>query len=84
MNDEHVIYYNWLADSTTILHICNMYNAFITYEPIEPIPAIGVSNIRAHMKGCGSIQIKSHCNNHKYTLILENVLHVPENSNTVT
>ena len=83
MNDERVIYYDWLADSTTTSHICNAHDAFITYVPIEPIPVMGVGNIRAHAKGRGSIRIKSHCDDHEYTLILENVLHVPENSNNL-
>ena len=83
MNDERVIYYDWLADSVTTLHICNARDAFITYVPIEPIPVMGVGNIRAHAKGRGSVKIKSHCDDHEYTLILENVLHVPENSNNL-
>ena len=73
MNNEHVIYYDWLADSVTMSHIYNAYNAFITYKPIKPIPVMGVGNIGAHIKGHGSVLIESHCDNadnHEYCYIL--------------
>jgi len=36
-NDEHVLYYNWLADLATTSHICNNHKAFITYSPIKNV-----------------------------------------------
>ena len=83
MNDEHILYYDWLADSTTMLHICNAREAFIDYESIVPIPVVGVGNIKAHTKGRESVKIQSYCDGHMYTLQLENVLHVPGNSNNL-
>lgn len=83
MNDERVIYYDWLADSATTSHICNARDAFITYHPIDPTPVVGVGNIKAHAKGRGSVQIQSHCNGHTYILQLEDVLHVPGNRNNL-
>ena len=83
MNDEHVLYYDWLADSATTSHICNAREAFIDYESIDPISVMGVGNIKAHAKGRESVKIKSHCDEHEYTLQLENVLHVPRNNNNL-
>ena len=80
MNDECVLYYDWLADSATTSHICNARDAFIAYEAINPIPIKGVGNIQAHAKGRGSVKLISYCDGNKYTLLLENVLHVPGNS----
>ena len=83
MNDKCILYYDWLADSVTTLHICNARKAFIDYESIDTILVIGVGNIKAHAKGRGSVKIKSHCDEHEYTLQLENVLHVPGNNNNL-
>jgi hypothetical protein len=32
--DEHTLYYDWLADSTTTSHIVNRHDIFKTFKPI--------------------------------------------------
>jgi hypothetical protein len=51
VNDEHVLYYDWLADLATTSHICNNCEAFTTYSPIKNVPITGVGNLKAHAKG---------------------------------
>ena len=34
-NDEHLIYYNCLADSATMSHVLNWCDAFMTYKPTK-------------------------------------------------
>jgi hypothetical protein len=57
INDEHVIYYDWIADSVTTSYICNTCKAFITYYPIDLILITGIGNAKTHAKGHGSIEI---------------------------
>ena len=32
--DEHLIFYNWLADSATTSHVCNRCDAFTSFHPL--------------------------------------------------
>lgn len=50
-NDEHVLYYDWLADSATTSHICNDRQAFINYSPDGEGTVIGVGNIKTAIQG---------------------------------
>jgi len=83
VNDERVLYYDWLADSATTSHICNNREAFITYSPIKNMPITGVGNLKAHTKGWGTVQLRSHYKGHSYILQLEDVLYVPDNRNNL-
>jgi len=44
-NNEHTLYYDWLADSTTTSHITNRRDTFVTYEPIQNTPITGVGGL---------------------------------------
>jgi hypothetical protein len=35
-NDEHVLYYDWSANSTTTAHMTNQHEAFTTYHLAIP------------------------------------------------
>ena len=83
MNDERIIYYDWLADSAMTSHICNAREVFTTYNPIQSTPVVGVGNVKAHAEGRGTVQIQSYCDGHTYTLQLQDVLHVPGNRNNL-
>jgi len=83
VNDEHVLYYDWLADSATTSHICNNHKVFITYSPIKNVPIMGVGNLKAHAKGQGTVQLQSHYKGRRYVLQLEDVLYVSDNRNNL-
>jgi len=44
MNEDLVLYYDWLMDSATTSHICNDCEAFATYKPLTNVPIQGVCN----------------------------------------
>jgi hypothetical protein len=81
--DEHILYYDWLADSATTSHVTNQREAFITYQPLEATTVAGVGNIKAKAEGRGTIEIVSYCDGHKYILTLEDVLYIPNNCNNL-
>ena len=58
-NDEHVIFYDWLADSATTSHICNQKEVFVTYEPLTGKTMAGVGNKHANVEGHGTIELES-------------------------
>ena len=78
-NDEQVLYYDWLADSATTLHICNKCKAFIAYTPIENLSIAGVEQLKTHAKGCGTVQLQSLYKGQVTILQLHDVLYVPDN-----
>jgi hypothetical protein len=49
--DERVLYYDWLADSVTTLHITNQCEASITYQPLEATTVARVGNVKAKAEG---------------------------------
>jgi hypothetical protein len=83
VNDERILYYDWLADSATTSYICNNCEAFITYSPIKNVPITDIGNLKAHAKGRGTIQLRSHYKGHSYILQLEDVLYVSDNRNNL-
>jgi GAG-pre-integrase domain len=82
-NDEHTLYYDWLADSATTSHVSNQRNAFISYQPLRKTSVAGVGNMKASAEGRGTVELESQCDGHKYVLRLENVLYVPSNRNNL-
>jgi hypothetical protein len=57
-NDELVLYYEWMADSATMSHICIHRDAFIDYQLLLYNPAnsvLGIGEATAHTKGCGTV-----------------------------
>jgi Pol polyprotein len=83
MNDERILYYDWLADSATISHICNTRNVFIMYQQTDRTPIMGVGSLTTHAEGRGTVLLQSRCEGRTYTLQLEDVLHVPGNKNNL-
>jgi hypothetical protein len=77
--DDRLIFYDWLADSTTTSHVTNMHNAFISFKPLQNMPVNGVGSIMTHAKGQGTIELKSKINGYKYILRLEDILYIPTN-----
>jgi len=45
VNDEHTLYYDWLANSVTTSHITNRCNTFVTYVPIQDTPITRVGGL---------------------------------------
>ena len=77
--DDHLIYYDWLADTATTSHVTNMRDAFISFQSLQNTPVDGVGGATAYAKGRGTIELKSEVNGNTYTLTLKNVLYIPTN-----
>ena len=82
-NDERVLYYEWLADSATTLHICNRREAFENYQPANGTTITGVGNVKTDVLGHGTVVLYSRCEGRLYPLRLDNVLHIPGNRNNL-
>ena len=61
-NDEHVSYYDWVADTTTTSHIVNSKDAFTSYKPLERMAVSGVGNSRTLAEGRGIVELESNFN----------------------
>lgn len=75
--DEHLVLYNWLADTATTLHITHQREAFTSYTPLGKGSVTGVGGSQAAIAGQGTVELVSTCNGQKFNLLLQNVLHVP-------
>jgi hypothetical protein len=75
-NDEHLIFYDWLADSATFSHVSAQREAFTMYTPLINSTATRVCSKEAKITGQGTVELLSKCNGNKYVLRLENVLHI--------
>jgi hypothetical protein len=82
-NDEHVLYYDWLADSATTSHVTNQRDAFTSYQPAQGTAVAGVGNVKASAIGRGTVELVSQCDGQTYILRLEDVLHIPSNRNNL-
>jgi hypothetical protein len=76
-NDEHLIYYDWLADNATTSHVCCQRDVFTTYNPLGDSSVTGVGGKEANIASRGTVELLSTCKGRTYSLHLENVLHVP-------
>ncbi len=43
--DEHTLYYNWLADSATTLHVVNQRDVFKMFNPVNNTPITSVGGL---------------------------------------
>jgi hypothetical protein len=75
--DERLIFYDWMADSATSSHVTHQHEAFTTYTPITNKLVTCVGGKEAIIAGQGTVELISTCKGQSYTLLLENVLHVP-------
>jgi len=82
-DDLPFLYYDWLADSVTTLHICNQRDAFMEYNRISNNhPITGIRGMVC-LKGHGTIKLCSNYQGHVFTFTLQNVLHVPKSCNNL-
>jgi hypothetical protein len=82
-NDEHLIYYDCLADSVSTSHVLNQHEAFISFKASEKIMVRGIGGIKTHTEGRGTVQLESTCNGQKFTLTLKDILYIPNNKNNL-
>jgi len=76
--------YNWIADSASTSHICNKCEVFIEYSSIKnEIPIYGVGNIIITGIGRGKIIIQAIHNGKTHKIILNDILHVPNNRHNI-
>ena len=83
VNDERLIYYDWVADNATSSHIASECDSFETYTKIQKSTVAGVGGKKAAAIGHGTVTLISNCNGVNWTLKLENVLHVPGQRNNL-
>ena len=83
VNDERLIYYDWVADNATSSHIASKRDNFETYTKIQKSTVTGMGSKKAAVIGCGTVTLISNCNGVNWTLKLENVLHVPGQKNNL-
>jgi hypothetical protein len=83
INDEHTLYYDWLADSATTSHITNQHDTFVTYEPIQNTLITGVGGLQAQAEGRGDVNIITSYNSTSYLIRLYDVLYIPGNKNNL-
>ena len=75
--------YNWLADSGTMSYIMHRQDAFATYKTLPKLTVSGVGGVTASTVGKGMVFLHSECDSIIHTLQLQNVLHVPKNTNSL-
>ncbi len=83
VNDEHTLYYDWLANSVTTSHITNRCNTFVTYVPIQNTLITRVGGLQAQAKGCGDVNIIVSYKGKAYLIHLCDVLYVSRNQNNL-
>jgi hypothetical protein len=71
-------FYPWTVDSATTSHITYDKSAFIEYTPIKPIPVKGLGNNTVPAYGRGTIEILTSASHDARTILLYNVLYVPD------
>ena len=82
-NDERLIWYDWVADTATTSHITHQREAFINYTPSNNTSVIGVGGKKVKIAGRGTVILISTFNGQRYILRLEDVIHVPEQTNNL-
>jgi hypothetical protein len=81
-NDDHLIYYEWLADTATSAHVTHQHEAFITYTSVGDQNVTGVGG-PVMIASWGTIELISICKGQEYILHLEDVIHVPGMQNNL-
>jgi len=82
-NDKHLIWYDWVADSATTSYITHQREAFIKYTPSKNASVTGVGGQKIKIASRGVVNLISTFNGQKYILRLEDVIHVPEQTNNL-
>src|ERR1700678_2140329 len=71
-------FYPWTVDSATTSHITYDKSVFIEYTPIKPILVKGLGNNTVPAYGRGTIEILTSASHDARTILLYNVLYVPD------
>ena len=61
MNDNWLIYYDWLADMAMTSHIMHQREAFTNYTPMGNSSVTGVGGKEVLILGCGTVELNSKC-----------------------
>jgi hypothetical protein len=77
-SDDHLIWYDWLADSGTTSHITNMRSAITDYIPLKARQVNGIGNDPLVVKGRGTVELESFIGKTKISFKLKDVLYVPK------
>jgi len=75
--------YNWLADSGMTSHITHRQDAFATYKMLPKLTVSGIGGVTASAVGKEMVFLHSECDGIIHMLQLQNVLHVPKNTNSL-
>ena len=81
--DPPLLYYDWLADSATMSHVCNQREAFRDFHQLSATNVTGVGNTTVEAQGRGTIELISKYKNREHILQLHNVLYIPNNKNNL-
>jgi hypothetical protein len=57
--DEHLIYYDWLANNATASHIACHRDVLTTYTPLQNSSVTGVGGKEANIAGKGTVELLS-------------------------
>ena len=78
-----VCLYDWLGDSGVTCHITQEWDTFATYESILKVTVLGVGNVKTFAIRHSTVYLHSECDGIIHTLQLNNVLHIPNNCNSL-
>jgi hypothetical protein len=81
--DECILWYDWLADSTTTSHITNQRDILINYKPAHSTNIAGVGNINTAAIGRGTVELDTEYEGQRYILCLQDILYIPTNRNSL-
>jgi hypothetical protein len=76
-NDEHLIYYNWLADNATTSHVGNRREDFVSYTPLQNVSVTGMGGKVTKILRRGMVKLIAACNGENNLLTLNDILHIP-------
>jgi hypothetical protein len=80
---DKIRFYDWVGDSVTTSHMCNQHDAFVSYAPTKGTSVLSVGNIEISVLGRGTVELETVCDRSRYVLQLKNVLHIPNNQNSL-
>jgi len=68
--NEHLVLYDWLADSATTLHITHQWEAFTSYTHLGRSSVTGVGGNQVTIAGQGTVELVSTCNGQEFILLV--------------
>jgi len=76
-SDEHLMWYEWLADSGTTSHITKMKTALTDYVPLKSRRVTGIGNESLDVIRQGTVELVNFIGKKEVHFTLKNVLYVP-------